>query len=107
MYARILRMQIKKDKIEEASNLFKKGVLPLCKKQAGFESAYFMTDPKTGGGIVITFWTDEKSMLASEENRFFQEQVAKFVEFFSIPPIREAYEVVLKREMKTPQKLKV
>ncbi len=107
MFARILRMKIKIDKIDEAANLFKKSVIPLCKKQPGFEGAYYMTDPKTGEGAAITLWENEEAMLASEKNRFFQEQVAKFVEFFAIPPIREAYEVALKEEMKTPQKLKV
>jgi len=104
MFARVLRMQIKIDKIDEAAKLFKKGVIPLCQKQEGFEGAYDMTDPKTGESVAITLWTNERALLASEENRFFQEQVAKFVEFFAIPPIREAYEVALKAEMKAPQK---
>jgi hypothetical protein len=34
-------------------------------------------------------------MLASERSRFFQEQVAKFIGFFTAPPIRESYEVLL------------
>jgi heme-degrading monooxygenase HmoA len=106
MFARILRMQLKKGKINDASNLFKKTVLPLCKKQAGFEGAFYMTNPKTGEGMAITFWATEKAMLASEENRFFQEQVAKFVEFFTIAPVREAYEVLLKKETGTSPKAK-
>lgn len=107
MFARILRMQLKINKVDEAVKLFKNGVLPLCKKQQGFEGAYYMTDPKTGAGVAVTLWTNERAMLASEENRFFQEQVAKFVEFFALPPIREAYEVSVKEKMETPQKLKV
>ena len=104
MFVRTLRMQLKKDKINEASNLFKKSVLPSCKKQEGFEGAFFMTNPKTGEGMAITFWTTEELMLASEENRFFQEQVAKFANFFTIAPVRETYEVLLKKEMGTSPK---
>jgi heme-degrading monooxygenase HmoA len=104
MFARILRMQLKKDKITEAANLFKKNVLPLCKKQAGFEGAFYLTNPKTGEGMAITFWKTEEFLLASEENRFFQEQVAKFVGFFTIAPVREAYEVLLKKEPETAPK---
>ena len=107
MFARILRMQIKIDKIDEAVKLFKTGVVPLCKKQPGFEGAYYMTDSKKGEGVAITLWKSEKDMLANEKSHFFQEQVAKFVGFYAMPPIREAYEVALKEEMKTPQKLKV
>jgi heme-degrading monooxygenase HmoA len=106
MFARVLRIQIKVDKIDEAAELFKKGVAPLCKKQAGFEGAYYMSDPKTGEGIVLTLWEQEQAMLASEESRFFQEQVAKFLDFYAKPPIRETYEVALIAKMKKPQKLK-
>jgi hypothetical protein len=42
--------------------------------------------------------------LASEENRFFHEQVAKFVPFYREPPVREAYEVSLKMEAKQRRK---
>jgi hypothetical protein len=35
-------------------------------------------------------------MLATEEGRFFQEQLVKFMGFFKEPPIREAYEVIVK-----------
>jgi heme-degrading monooxygenase HmoA len=107
MFVRVLRIQIKVDKIDKAAELFKKGVIPLCKKQAGFKGAYFMTDPKTGEGVVLTLWEHEKAMLANEESRFFQEQVAKFVDFYTKPPIRETYEVALTEGMKKPQKSKV
>lgn len=100
MFARILRVQIKIEKIDDAAKLFRKEVVPLIKKQPGFKGTYFMTDPKTGEGAIITLWENEGAMLANEENGFFQEQVAKFVDFFAKPPIREAYEVVLKEDMK-------
>jgi heme-degrading monooxygenase HmoA len=82
VFARILRMQLKKDKVEEAANLFKRSVVPLCRKQRGFKGAYYMTDAKTGEGVAMTLWENREAMLASEENRFFQE--------------REAYEVALR-----------
>jgi heme-degrading monooxygenase HmoA len=96
MYARLLRIQLKIDRIEEAVNLFKKNVVPLCRKQKGFKGAYFMVDPKSGDGLVITVWASEKAMLANEQSHFFLEQVTKFIGFYTKPPIREAYEVVLK-----------
>ena len=106
MYARILRMQLKKDKIVAASDLFKKSVVPLCKKQEGFEGAFYMTNARTGEGLALTLWADEKAMLGTEQNRFFQDQVAKFLQFYALPPIREAYEVILKAEIEQPQKSK-
>jgi heme-degrading monooxygenase HmoA len=96
VFARILRMQLKKDKVEEAANLFKNIVVPLCRKQRGFKGAYYMTDAKTGEGVAMTLWENQEAMLASEENRFFQEQVSKFVGFYASSPVREAYEVAIR-----------
>ena len=41
MFARLLRFQTKIDWIDEASKLFKEGVIPLCKNQKGYKS-YFV-----------------------------------------------------------------
>lgn len=100
MYARILRSHFKVDKVGEAVVVFRKSVLPLLKKQKGFKRAYFTTDAVTGDGVAVTFWENAEALLASEENCFFQEQVAKFVPFYREPPVREAYEVVVKVEAK-------
>jgi hypothetical protein len=34
-------------------------------------------------------------MLATEHSAFFQEQIVKFMPFFTSPPIREGFEVVV------------
>jgi heme-degrading monooxygenase HmoA len=99
MFARLLRIKTKIDRIDEASKLFEKSVIPLCKDQKGYKGAYFLTDRKTGNSIPITMWESEEDMLATERNRFFQEQVVKFLSFYKTSPIREAYEVVFKDKM--------
>jgi heme-degrading monooxygenase HmoA len=96
MFARLLRIQTKIDRIDEASKLFEKSVIPLCKDQKGYKGAYFLADRKTGNSIPLTMWESEEDMLATERSRFFQEQVIKFLSFFKSPPIREAYEVVFR-----------
>ena len=95
MFARVLRNQLKVDKIAEAAQMFREIVIPLCRKQRGFKGGYYMSDPKTGESVVLTFWESKEAMLANEESRFFQEQVARFVPFYTKPPIREAYEVTI------------
>ncbi len=94
MFARLLRIQTSIDRIDEASKLFEKSVIPLCKDQKGSKGAYFLADRKTGNSILLTMWESEEDMLETERNRFFQEQVVKFLSFFKTSPIREAYEVV-------------
>jgi hypothetical protein len=95
MYVRLLKMQTETKRIDEASMLFEESVIPLCKDKKGYKGANFLADRKTGKCIFITQWETEKDMLATEQSRFFQEQLVKFIDFFTENPIREAYEVVI------------
>ena len=82
MFARLLRIKTKIERIDEAAKLFEESVIPLCKNQKGYKGAYFLTDRKTGVSIPITLWENEEDMLATESSHFFQEQLVKFVTFF-------------------------
>ena len=99
MFARVLKSRLKIDKIAEATQIFQEIVIPLCREQKGFRGAFYMSDPKTGESMALTFWEGREAMLATEESRFFQEQVARFVPFYTQPPIREAYEVAIREEV--------
>jgi heme-degrading monooxygenase HmoA len=94
-YARILRMHLKIDRIDAAKKIFEKSVIPLCKNQKGFLGAYFLVDQESGSCIPITIWESEEDMLATEHSAFFQEQLIKFMPFFTSPPIREGFEVIV------------
>jgi len=102
MFARVLRMHLKVDKIAAATRIFREIVIPLCRKQPGFKGGYYMSDPKTGGSMALTLWEREEDMLATESSHFFQEQVARFIPFYAKPPIREAYEVTMRTENEKP-----
>ena len=93
MFARVLKMSLKADKVAEATRIFRETVIPLCRKQRGFKGSYYMSDPKTGGSLALTLWERKEDMLATEASHFFQEQVARFIPFYAKPPIREAFEV--------------
>ena len=93
MFARLTTIKVKIDKIDEAIKLYDKSVVPAARTQKGYCGAYLLTDRKTGNGISITLWDSEKDALANEENRYYQEQVVKFLDFFMAPPVREGYEV--------------
>jgi heme-degrading monooxygenase HmoA len=95
MYARLTSIHVKPDRIQEAVQLYRKSVVPEAKKQKGFKGLLLLNDPQTGDGLSITLWTSEKAALATEENRYYQEQLVKFMDFFALPPSREGYEVSL------------
>ncbi len=96
MFARITSMNIKVDRIDEAVRIYEHSVIPAAKLQKGFLGAYLLSDPKTGKGISLTLWKSEEDALANERNRYYQEQLVKFIDFFQSPPIREGFEVNVK-----------
>jgi len=95
MFARTLRIQTAPDQIDAAAMLFEESVIPLCKNQKGFVGAEYLADRNTGASMLITIWESEADLQNSERSRFFQEQVAKFLGYFTAPPIRESFEVVM------------
>ncbi|MBN2408674.1 MAG: hypothetical protein JXE07_02965 [Candidatus Aminicenantes bacterium] len=103
MFARILRSRLKIDRMGQAARTFEEDVIPLCRKQTGFNGGYFLIDPKTGESIAITFWESREAILATEQSRFFQAQVAKFIPFYAQSPIRDVYEVTLKEGAGPPK----
>lgn len=96
MYARLLRFQTRIDRVDQASKIFTESVIPLCKKQKGYKGAFFLADRETGNCVPVTLWETEEDMLTTEQSRFFQEQIVKFMNLFTEFPIREGYEIVLK-----------
>jgi heme-degrading monooxygenase HmoA len=93
MHARMLRMQVKPERIDEAARLFAEEVLPGCRGQAGYRGAYFLVDRKVGECVPVTLWNAEADMIATEENRFFQTQLMKFLGLFHHGLVRESYEI--------------
>lgn len=96
MYARVTIIRGDKEKVDDAIDLYKKYVVPAAKAQKGFKGITLLSDKKTGKGISITYWNNEKDALSNEDSKYYQEQLIKFMGFFKIPPIREGYEVVVK-----------
>ena len=95
MYARLTIAQIRTDMVNEFIKIYEKSVIPEAKSQKGFCKIYLLIDRKTGNGVSIGFWDSEKDALANEQSLFYQEQLAKFINFYTKPPIREGYEVSL------------
>ena len=96
MFARLTILRISPDRIDEFAKRFKEGVIPAAKSQKGYHGARVFMNRKTGNGVAITLWKSEEDAVANEKNRYYQEQVAKFITFYKTPPIREGYEVVIR-----------
>lgn len=95
MHARMIRMKVKPERIDEAARLFSEDVISGCRSQPGYSGAYFLVDRKMGECLPVTLWNSEAEMLATEENRFFQTQLMKFLGLFHHSLVREAYEIAV------------
>ena len=96
MYARLTIVHVSKENIDKAVELYKDSVVPAAKKQKGFLETVLLVDKNSGKGISIGFWENEGDALASEESQFYQEQLIKFMNYYTAPPIREGYQVLVK-----------
>ena len=95
MHCRMLRMQVRSDRIDEAARIFAEDVIPGCRGQAGYRGSFFLVDRKLGECVPVTLWETEADMAATEENRFFQTQLMKFLGLFHHGLVRESYEVTV------------
>jgi len=93
VFARLVSFQWQRSRLDEAIRAYRENVAPARKAKKGSRGGYFLVDRKTGKGVVITLWDSERDILATEESGFFKEQLAKFQEFLTAPPVREIYEV--------------
>jgi heme-degrading monooxygenase HmoA len=98
MFARLTSMDIKVERVEEGIRLYEESVIPAAKSQKGFVDAFLLLDRQTGKAISVTFWKKETDALANERNRYYQEQLVKFIPLQAQPirVIREGYEVNIK-----------
>ena len=95
MYARVSIADGQPGKSDEVMRIHQDSVVPAAKRQKGFKGLYLLHDRRTGKGITITLWETEADMTAAEVSGFYQQQVAKFKDVLSAPPVRETYEVAV------------
>ncbi len=98
MFVRLLKIKTTPSRIDEAAMLFEESVIPLCKDKPGYKGAFFLGDRQSGACLPITLWESEEDMLETEKSKFFQEQVIKFMDLFTAPPLKETFEVIYKDE---------
>ena len=95
-FARLTITQSKVENVDEMVKIYKDIVVPAAKSQKGYLGVLLLTNRETGKGVSITIWESEEDAIANEKSGYYQEQVAKFKDFFTAPPIREGYAVSIK-----------
>ena len=93
MHARVSIGPVLPGKSDEVIRIYRDSVVPACQGQKGFKGLYLLHDKNTGKGYTISLWDTEADMVAAEASGFYQQQVVKFKDVLSGPPVKENYEV--------------
>jgi heme-degrading monooxygenase HmoA len=95
MFVRQTIIHTKVDKIDETAKLFEESVIPAFRSQKGYQGAFLLCDRDTGKSICVSLWDSEQDAQANEQSHLYQEQLIKFMNYFTMNPIREGYELVV------------
>lgn len=88
-FARNVQFQIKNGKEQEFNTLFEKEVVPMLRKQSGFQEEVTLVNPN--GAIGISVWDDRKSAEAYQTATYPQ-VLAKLTHVIEGTPKVETYE---------------
>jgi len=88
-FARNVRFELKNGKEQEFNNLFEKDVLPILRKQGGFQQEVTLTSPTSAVGVSI--WDDRKSA-ETYQTETYPQVLAKLTTVIEGTPKVETYE---------------
>jgi len=92
MFARVITMQLKRDKLDEAAKYYKE-LIPGVKSQKGFNSNYLLIDRETGKAVSVAFWESKQDIIDDEESGRQKDRLENFKVCLAEPLTREIYEV--------------
>ena len=96
MVARVTRVRVKPEDVEQSVGLFDESVVPAAEQEEGFMGALLLVR-EDGRGIAVDLCDTLEHMQANERNGFYQTQVAKFAKKLVDAPKREFYDVAVAR----------
>jgi heme-degrading monooxygenase HmoA len=93
---RVMRVQLRPEKVDEASEVYRDSILPAAQEQPGFRGALLAVDPTTGKGISATAWDSKADLEAGEMSGYLREQLAKVAPHFTSEPERQVFDVAMR-----------
>ncbi len=92
MYARLMHVTLKPEKVNTAAALWPEAVGKY--KTAGLHAGYmFVIDRDAGKVLSVTIWESEEACRANEEDGTLSESIAPFLPLFAADPWNEHAEV--------------
>jgi heme-degrading monooxygenase HmoA len=93
MFARVITVQLKSDKLDDAVRHYRERSIPAVKSQKGFKSNYLLINRETGKAISVAFWDSKQDIINDEESGRWKGRIDNFKVFLAEPVTREIYEV--------------
>lgn len=92
MVARVTRVRVKPEDIDESVRLFDESVIPAATREAGFMGALLLVR-SDGQALAIDLADTLENAQANERSGFYQSQIAKFADKIVEHPTREFFDV--------------
>ena len=93
MFARVITMQLKSDKLDEAAKKYREVGQDAKAQKRGFYSNYLLIDRETGKAVSVAFWDSKQDIIDDEESGRQKDRLEGFKVFLAEPFTREIYEV--------------
>lgn len=93
MFARHVVINVKRERIDEALQIYQTSVVPAGKSYKGYRGIYVLTDREASKIITISLWDSAEDTQTIETRGYFKAQADKFREVQLAPPVQEGLEV--------------
>jgi hypothetical protein len=67
MFARITRLAVSPERLQEGHREIEEHLIPALRMQAGYGGGLLLADPESGKMVSVTLWEDEQKMHATDE----------------------------------------
>jgi hypothetical protein len=89
-----LEIDTMRSSVDEMLQLFRDAVLPGLKEQSDYRGVLAMSTPE-GQAVLVSLWATEQAAESHAEGTWYSGVLAEFATFFSSPPGRDHYEVLV------------
>ncbi len=96
MYAQLITLSIKPEKLDEVLKLYQDYINPEIRSSKGYRAFYLLVDREKSKAVSVTVWDDRAAAEASEEAHLYLEQRAGYP-LYSAPPVREGFDVAVQK----------
>lgn len=93
MYASLTIVNVKPEKADEATRIWREEILPITRTLPGWKGAELFTNPQSGEGVAVNFYETETNVSTVESSAQFQQLMGKLAPLMTAPPLRKVFEV--------------